>query len=496
MLGNRRRGIAASVALLVSAACCLAPSDAAAIELPLFGTETRDDGVARGEARQDLDVPLAPALRGCRVSAITLAGLQRTRPTVIRRELVVAEGRPLRQEALRESVRRLRNLGIFRRVDVAVQPEPRAPTATDASMTTDATALPATATRCTVALSFDEKWTLLPIFSLGRGGAITFLTVGVQDIHLLGRLLTLEAFWQNFGGVNSAGLVFANPRLADRRIHLGLSIGLLRRNRGRFDGSSPAAPSDRAALPPYSRHRWQVGVDLADLRRPERTWRASLWWIDDRFDTALLDSPLADDARAHGVPARRRWIALGLGGRLGRVDYDDYLERGAMLDVGLLGGVAAPGFPAPAGDAFLRGTLTAKLALLPRKRINVVGRVALMAIDHVVEELGVYVGGLDGVRGLPDSRFLGRVGAVANLEVRTSLLHDRWLALQNATFCDVGQAADRPAALFAEAVPFACGTGVRVILPTVARFVARADVAWAPIERGGWLISFGAQQAF
>lgn len=457
--------------------CAAAP--AAAIELPLLTTPTADDGVSRRTDRQDLDVPLPPELRGCRLRRIELRGLARTKAHVVLRELVVAEGAALTQPALRESVRRLRNLGVFRRVDAEV------------------VALPAPATSaCALTLRFDEKWTLLPIFSLGRGGGINFLTVGVQDIHLLGRLLALEAFWQNFGGVNSAGLVFADPRLADRRIHLGVSVGLLRRNRGRYDPDLAGAASPDAAIAGYSRHRWQVGVDVADLRRPERTWRASLWWLDDRFDTALLDADQAQAASALGVPARRRWLAAGLGGTLGRVDRDDYLERGAALDLALLAGLAPPGAARPAGRGFVRGVLTGKVATLPHRRLNLVGRVVLAAIDHPVDEIGVYVGGLDGVRGLPDSRFHGTVAAVANAELRTSLLHGRWLALQNATFVDVGHAAADVGALFRPAVPFSIGTGLRLILPTIARFVARADVAWAPIEGRGWLLSFGAQQAF
>lgn len=464
----------------------LTATDAHAIELPFLATGTDDDGVARATARQNLDVPLAPALRGCRLAGVRLRGLHRTHDHVVLRELVVHVGAPLEQPALRESVRRLRNLGVFRRVDAEVAA---------AAAPADAVPLPAGATHCGLTLRFDEKWTLLPIISAGRGGAVNFLTLGVQDIHLLGRLLSLEAFWQNFGGVNSAGLVFADPRLLDRRIHVGLTAALLRRNRARFDPDAPGAPAAEAALAPYSRHRWQFGVEAADLRRPERIWRASLWWLDDRFDTSILEPADAVRARAQGVPARRRWLMLGLGGRLGRIDFDDYLERGATLELAMLAGLA-PGEVAPAGRGFVRAALTGKLALLPHRRFNVVARLSLRAIDHVVEEIGVYVGGLDGVRGLPDSRYLGRVAAVANLELRSALLHGRWLALQNAVFVDVGHAATEVSALFRPVVPVSAGTGFRLIIPTIARFVARADVAWASTERGGWLLSFGAQQAF
>ena len=211
--------------LLALVSCLVAAPTSAAAALPLAQSAT-------ATGRQDLDVHLDPALEGCQLREIEVGGLQRTVDKVVRRELVVRAGQPLRQPALRESVRRVRNLGVFRRVDAIVTGDRDA---------------------CTLALRVDEKWTLLPIFSLGRGGGITFLTAGVQDIHLLGRLLQLEGYWQLFGGVRSGGIVFADPRLLDKRLSLQLSIGLSRRNRARFDAAG-------APLAGWSRHRRQVGL--------------------------------------------------------------------------------------------------------------------------------------------------------------------------------------------------------------------------------------------
>ncbi len=447
------------VVVIARAATAVAATPVAA---PLAQSATATD-------RQDLDVALDAALEGCRLRAIELAGLQRTIDKVVLRELVVRPGQPLRQPALRESVRRLRNLGIFRRVDADVRDDGDG--------------------GCTLALRVDEKWTLLPIVSLGRGGGIAFLTVGVQDSHLLGRLLQLEGYWQLFGGVHSGGIVFADPRLLDRRLSLQLSLGLSRRNRARFD-------PEGAPLAGWSRHRKQVGLEFADLRRPERIWRASAWWIDDRFDAALLPEGERAAARALGLPERRSWLLASAGATLGRIDKDDYLERGLTLDLGLLAAVAPPG----SGDGavhrpWLRGTLAAKAAWLPLGRLNLVARVVLAQISRPVEEFGLYVGGLDGVRGLPDSRFFGRVLAVANAEARLPSYHGRLLALQHVAFVDVGRTSQDGAGLLRD-IPVSLGTGVRLIVPKVARLVARLDVAWVFERRDGWLVSFGAQQAF
>lgn len=458
--------VLASSLVIASAVFASPGRTAPAAALPAAATST---------ARQDLDVALAAGLHGCQLTAIELHGLGRTDPIVVHRELVIAIGRPLRPHALRESTRRLRNLGIFRRVDVDV-------VALDAM---------APVRRCRVAFVLDERWTLLPIFSAGGGGGLAYLSAGLQDIHLGGRYQQLEAFWQVLGGVHSGAVVFTEPRLRHRRLALTLSAGLWRRNRDRF-------AADGAILPGYARERWQLGAELHDLRDPDRTWRVALWWMDDAFGVRTIEPSARAGALALGLPPARRWLALGLGGRLGRVDLDDYLERGAWIDAAFLAGIEAQGRDAP----WLRVQASAKAAWLPWRRLNLAVRVHLAAIDRRVAEVGLYAGGLDGLRALPDSRFHGRVLALASAEARLPSLHARWLALQHVLFVDAGRAAADGAGLLAGGLPVSAGTGVRLLVPKVARLVARLDLGWAvgpgPAPGAGRrpVVSFGAQQAF
>jgi outer membrane protein insertion porin family len=75
----------------------------------------------RGQAEVVLHV--APG-RPTRVDHIVIAGLERTRETVVRRELTLAPGDPLSLQQLLESQRRLSSLGVFRRVSLAeIDPE-------------------------------------------------------------------------------------------------------------------------------------------------------------------------------------------------------------------------------------------------------------------------------------------------------------------------------------------------------------------------------------
>ncbi|MBI3932608.1 MAG: BamA/TamA family outer membrane protein [Acidobacteria bacterium] len=69
----------------------------------------------RSEARVTLRVTPGPRTR---VDHVILAGLERTRPQVVRRELLLGEGEPLGLQNVLESQRRLGALGIFERVAV------------------------------------------------------------------------------------------------------------------------------------------------------------------------------------------------------------------------------------------------------------------------------------------------------------------------------------------------------------------------------------------
>ena len=411
------------------------------------------------------------ALLGRKVVAIEHVGLDRTKPFVVRRELLFAAGETLRESVLRETVQRLRNLRIFRMVSAELK-------ARDGGVV--------------VVLAYDEKWTLLPVFTLGRGGARTYLAAGASDINTLGRLMELGAHYTYFAGTHSYSARFEQPRLFDERLHLSVYGELGNRNRYLYD-------RDGELEQVYSRHRRWGSVRLTDLRRPKRVWSAVIDVISDDFDTALLDGEEREANVASGAvpPPDHRHVLVGASYRHGRVDLDDYIESGGYL----YGAVSASLPRLGTTDGYVAGKLIAKLALPLPLRQNVVLRAVVGAKSARRDEFMYYVGGLRYVRGFFEGRFAGRMMWAANAEYRVPSVHHRWVVLQHVLFCDMGDAGDT-IGHFGRRPGISVGTGGRLLLPLVAGFVARMDIAWfiEPERRFSpardWRLSFGSQQYF
>lgn len=473
--------LATAVPLLTLA--LLGPSVAHAVTVQQAEKSTSPPSKVRTD-RQHLRLPVA--LCDQRLVAVHLQGLQRTHRRVVARELLFRVGAPLSCAAVRESVQRLRNLGLFRRVDVALA------------------RVPGDDRAVALTLSVDEKWTLLPIFSTGRGGGRLYLLAGAQDVNLAGRALQLQAYWYLLAGTHSAVMSLADPRLAHTRVRLEGAVE--HGNRNRYLYGSNAAPT--AA---WSRHRERLTLALSDLRQPQRTWGLTVHGLWDRFSTRLLTpqfqrpSGNALLSATDGLPADGLWLLPSLWVRLGRIDRDDYLEQRGYVSAAV--SLGAPLTAAIRGSAWTRLTLSGKWAWIgPSRlhlaRLNLIGHVRLgtqrsLSGDPaaVHPEHRFYVGGLSAVRGYWEGRFVGEHMAVANLEARLPSWHGRTVVLQHVVFVDTGWVLAGPLSRAGWRGGGSVGAGLRIILPLIAHFVARLDVAWA-VADGDWRVSFGSQQFF
>ncbi|MCO4764387.1 MAG: BamA/TamA family outer membrane protein [Myxococcales bacterium] len=409
---------------------------------------------------------LNPKLCGKPLKAVVIRGLTRTAEVVVRRELLMKPGEKLQCDAVRESVQRLRNLGIFRRVDVHLTPA---------------------AQTVVVSLRVDEKWTLLPIFSAGRGGGRLFLQAGAQDSNLGGRYLQLQGYWWMFAGTHSAVIALTDPRLFHERFQATIVVEHGNRNRYLYEtGQGPSAA--------WSRHRERVTLALSDVRQPKRTYGLQTHLLWDRFSTRLLSDRLKlhdnNTLVGTGLPADGGWLLASAWARLGRIDKDDYLERRGYVH--LAATLGQPLFAETAQKTWIRGLIEAKWAWLATgTRLNLVARIRLGAQTQAHPAHRLFVGGLSAVRGYWEGRFAGERMATGNLEARLPSLHGRVLVLQHVVFADTGWV--HGGGKWQGGVSL--GTGVRIIMPLIARFVARLDVAWAAMD-DDWRISFGSQQFF
>ncbi len=407
---------------------------------------------------------------GRTVAAIRFERLVRTHARVVTRELLIAVGRPLHADELHESVQRLNNLGIFRIVTARLE------AAGDGQVA--------------VILRFDEKWTLLPIFIAGRGGGVVHLTVGAMETHLLGRFLETGAYYRYFNGSHSGALWLVDPRLLHERIIGRVDLGVSNRVRTLYDTRGKAEAV-------WGVRRLFLATDLqVDIEPRWLRVGGGLVVTGDHYDEGTLTAAQRQVNVDQEVvlPQDRRDVYARLHLRLGRVDRTDYFRHGKAL--------AATVDLAPSWlgseEPFARATVSAYGFMRLFATGNLGARLTVAAIDEAVAERMFYVGGLGWKRGFVEGRYRGLRVWNANLEARVSSLHHRLAALQHVFFCDVGAVADDWSAL-ADASgrpPWSIGTGVRLVLPLIARFMARLDVAMAFGETRQWRISFGSQQFF
>ena len=193
--------------------------------------------------------------------------------------------------------------------------------------------------------------------------------------------------------------------------------------------------------------------------------------------------------RDRGLPGDGLWLVLRLWGRLGRIQRDDYLERGVEVSASISG---AHGW-VNGDDTWLRGQAGVKAAWLGPKRLNLVARAVHSAQTRAHPEHRLFVGGYTALRGYAEGRFVGEGSGVLNVEARIPSIHRRWVVLQHVLFADAAAVYDGQAKLWQGGV--SVGGGLRFIVPPLVGVVGRLDVAWAFHDQD-WLLSFGAQQFF
>jgi hypothetical protein len=106
-----------------------------------------------------------------------------------------------------------------------------------------------------------------------------------------------------------------------------------------------------------------------------------------------------------------------------------------------------------------------------------------------------FLGGLDTVRGLPDSYLYGNTAAFANIELRHLELKAKYLWLQTATFLDVGEAGSSWEDAGSK-LRLAGGVGFRAAVPQVYRLMFRLDYAWTLVGPRTHGVTIGLNQFF
>ena len=100
------------------------------------------------------------------VETIAIKGLSRTDKKVVFRELLFKQGEQVREADLAESIQRLYNTQLFAKVSYNYDKANKKMT-----------------------LTFEERWTTIPILKFNSGGGVNQLIAGAYDINLFGQYI-------------------------------------------------------------------------------------------------------------------------------------------------------------------------------------------------------------------------------------------------------------------------------------------------------------------
>ena len=404
---------------------------------------------------------LAAAPRVERVD-VDLGGVGHTKANAVRRLMTTRDGTPLDEETLRRDVARLRSTGIL--YDV----EERTVAGADGAR---------------VELSLKDRWTLLPLFGLRRGGGRTAARVGLSDHNAFGQLFSL------YGEVTSNADVPFLGHGPDDRLGSFVYVRVPRVLGSRF---SPGVYWTREFLD-YGRFapggRPTFVYEVTDLFSAS----AGVTFSRDRFSQSSL-SPATGQLPDAG---QGTWLVLGA--QAGMVEEQLSMLRGTQVEVtgahairGVLGSdLSATSFAA-----------TVRSFWLPAPGRNLCAQIVARTTTGRSDALLFRAGGLREIRGFPDAYFQAQQLVHGNLELRADVLRTNVIVPaigQVAGFTDLGWVGSRAAAV--AGLPYtgpvaSAGVGLRWIPIPFARAVGRLDVAVGMVPERRVDISLGGQHFF
>ena len=398
---------------------------------------------------------------------VRISGMEHTSPAAVRRLMDAHAGAPYDGTQLDQDLARLRTLGILYDVEAA--------TSDDAGSRR-------------IEVRAKDRWSLVPVLGVRRGGGRTTSRVGVTDHNVLGQLFTFYAeltsnadipFIHRSSADQVGNYVYVDvPRIFGTR--LSPKISWLR------DFSDFATfRTDGGASYVYDRSRLDYRLELRFEIVPLVTLLGGADFRRDAYGTS-------DVSPSEGAsPARAESASAIAGVTLGQIEEGISQLRGTELSLST-----------ELRSAATSATAQLRFFAVPWAAHNLCVQLTAQATNGRGDSFLFRAGGQREIRGFLDSYFQGQRLLRANLEWRFDVLRTNLLVPvigQLAAFTDLGWVSGRAnavAGLPYEGSIASAGIGVRGIPIPFARAVGRIDVATAlwPIRR--FDLSFSGQQFF
>jgi hypothetical protein len=397
--------------------------------------------------------PTAAVTITVRTEAVTLRGLDRTRPQTVLELLPRAPPAQYTEAELEEFQRRLWNLGIFDYVQLL-----RTPAGLDVVLR--------------------EKWTLIPMldFSTGSTWKDTYLSLSVSEYNFLGRaMLLMASVWHQQRGWNGslslsehlyhsirgawgAQLEYASSELVfDESMDAWACLG----GGAQLSWQAPLPHDSRTSYQVTLGYRYEHNVDPQTGYKPPNGHEAhaelALTWENLRFS----------DFAPHGVHAK---LTLAPGGFFN--------------------------WHTPAPRLAGEGKLLAAWAFTDQSAL--MAQLTVSAASRGNANFSNLLGSFDGVRGLRDAAYHTWLQGVLNVELRHAFrLAERW-ALQVVLFSDAAafDRIDARGRRSGSGWATSSGLGLRIVPTFLAEVVLRFDVGRALWPDPGFFMQWGLSQYF
>jgi hypothetical protein len=399
---------------------------------------------------------------------VTVTGSGWTSGSAVRRLMSTRAGEPFDADELDRDLARLRTLGILYDVGARTVHGPAGER---------------------VEIQAKDRWTLLPVLGLRRGGGRTTARVGISDHNAFGSLFTLYGeltsnaqipFLHRSSADRVGNLVYTQvPRIFGTRLtpYASWTRDFLDFAAFQQDGA-PGYVYDRARYALRGELRYELSALVSVMGGVEGRR--------DRYRTS-------DVTRAPGTPpSALDTVSALFGVQLGYVE--DLISRQRGTELRLIGEAA--------GMGALTGTLQARGYFMPVERHNLCLQLLLQGTTGREESFLFHSGGLREIRGFIDSFFSGAAMGRANAEWRAEVLRSSFLMPaigQLAAFADGGWVARRAGAVAGldyQGPILSAGLGARIIPVPFARAVGRIDFAAGLVPRRTLDLSFSGQQFF
>jgi outer membrane protein assembly factor BamA/autotransporter translocation and assembly factor TamB len=409
------------------------------------------------------------------IREISISGLQSVREEVVRRTLRLNVGDGLRTDDWLNARRRLFESGLFRRVDIAVEPLENVTDSAPVNLRVTVEEWPALRLRYGFQVA-EER----PEENLKGRDLVPGVSADVTRRTLFGRAITLGLAAQ-YENLERVGRVFVNtPTLFGHSIQSSLAV-----ERSREESKLDTLVTDRTTAAWEQRGRWKK-LTLSYGLRSERNRT---------FDTKPIDPDFPFDLTAHigRLTSSAVWDS--------RDDPSD-TTRGTFVSTSLEHGTSKL-----ASDLLFIRSLTQAYHFTPVKQVVLAsaaryGIVEPLGGQVLVPSLRFFAGGARTVRGVPEDSlggvdFLGnpiggRGVVTLNQEMRFPVY--RWL--RGVVFVDVGNVMPEGAGFRLQDLVGSSGFGVRLATPFAIFRVDYGRTIWNRPAQDSGIWSFGIGQTF